>query len=145
MGLPLPKTSEEKMIFVDSNAFIAVRVTNHPLHGKALSISQHLIQEREELTTSNIVISEVFTILAMKFDKKLALQFGEEIHKKALSIIYIDNFYHQKAWQIFQKVKDKDVSFFDCTSFAVMESLGIKKVFSFDVDFSEYGFEVVKS
>jgi len=35
---------------------------------------------------------------------------------------------------------DKDFSFTDCTSFALMERLKIKTAFSFDAHFTQYGF-----
>jgi len=37
-----------------------------------------------------------------------------------------------KAWEIFEKYSDKDFSFTDCSSFAIMEMLKINNVFSFD-------------
>lgn len=131
------------MIFVDSNALIAIRNVNHPLHQKALFISRNLAQQRENLITTNIVISEAITILAMSVNKALAIQFGEEINSQRLPIVYIDQRYHQKAWEIFKQVKDKNVSFFDCTSFAVMRDLEIQKAFSFDKDFQTCGFETL--
>lgn len=126
------------MIFIDSNAFIAIRNKRHPLHGKAIRISSQII---EPLVCTNIVIAETLTILSMRVNKSIAIQFGKEIKQQNIQIVHIDEIYQEKAWNIFQKIKSKDVSFFDCTSFAVMESFNIKKVFSFDEDFKKYGFE----
>lgn len=138
MEIPL-----KEMIFADSNAFIAIRNLNHPLHRKALQTSHRLQKNKEEIITTNIVISEVLTILAMRVSKVLALEFGKEIIQLRPPVVYIDDLYHQRAWEIFQKIQSKNVSFFDCTSFAVMEDLDIKKAFSFDKDFEKYGFELV--
>lgn len=127
------------MIFIDSNVFIAIRNTHHPLHEKALRTSSII---SDNLITTNIVIAETLTVLSMRVNKLIAIEFGKEIIKQDIRIVHIDEHYHQKAWEIFQKIKSKNVSFFDCTSFAVMESLGIKKAFSFDEDFEKYGFEL---
>lgn len=132
------------MIFVDSNAFIALWNIDHPLYLKAKKISTLLKKENHHLITNNIVISEVFTILAMRVHKVLALKFEKEFTERNIPIIFITEFYHQKAWDIFKKIKDKNVNFFDCTSFAVMEHLGIKKAFSFDGDFPKYGFKLLR-
>ena len=144
MGIPLEKAKEKEMIFIDSNVFIASWNTDHPLYAKAKKISSRLLSEKQELITTNIVIAEVLTILSMRVHKELAIKFGKNFENLGIHLIFINDSYQKIAWEIFQKIKDKNVSFFDCTSFAVMESLGLKKVFSFDVDFAKYGFEVVE-
>lgn len=49
----------------------------------------------------------------------------------------------ERAWAIFQRYDDKVLSFTDCTSFAVMERLGINTAFSVDHDFKAVGYLVV--
>ena len=44
----------------------------------------------------------------------------------------------QKALQVFRRYSDHLFSFVDCTSFAVMERLGITYAFAFDSHFDEY-------
>ena len=44
----------------------------------------------------------------------------------------------QKALQVFRDYSDHLFSFVDCTSFAVMERLGINHAFAFDSHFDEY-------
>jgi predicted nucleic acid-binding protein len=41
---------------------------------------------------------------------------------------------------ILAQYTDKSWSYTDCTSFAVMERLGIATAFSFDYNFSQYGY-----
>jgi len=43
------------------------------------------------------------------------------------------------AWEVFRKFEDKDWSFTDCASYAVMERLGINKAFAFDHHFKQFG------
>ena len=46
----------------------------------------------------------------------------------------------QRARQIIVAYTDKDFTFTDATSFAVMERLRIGHAFTFDDDFRQYGF-----
>ena len=48
----------------------------------------------------------------------------------------------ERAWEIFLKYKDKDFSYTDCTSFAVMERLKIDTAFTFDSHFQTMKFQV---
>ena len=47
------------------------------------------------------------------------------------------------AWEIFAARADKRYSFTDCTSFAMMRRLGIRRAAALDDDFRREGFEVV--
>lgn len=130
------------MIFIDTSAFYALYKIDDKHHQKALKIAQNIFRSTDEHITTNIIITECLTLISMRVSKEKSLQLGKMILGSMMRIVFIDQPYHQKAFDIFQKIKDKDVSFADCTSFAVMESLGIKKAFSFDEDFEKYGFEL---
>jgi predicted nucleic acid-binding protein len=45
----------------------------------------------------------------------------------------------ESAWQFFRRYQDKDWSFTDCTSKAVLERLGIATAFAFDQHFRQFG------
>lgn len=125
-------------VFVDASAYLSVLNKKDSNHRKALKISQQFFKGGGELITSNIVIYEVCTVLSLRIDKKLAFEFRETLENSQTAVIYLNRQIENKAWEIFQKQTSKNVSFFDCTSFAVMEELGIKSVFSFDGDFKRY-------
>lgn len=50
-----------------------------------------------------------------------------------------------RAKAIVYRYDDKDFSFNDALSFTVMERLGIQRVFTFDNDFTQYGFLVLEA
>lgn len=133
------------MIFVDTSALFPLYNQSDTHHHDAVKIVQFLKAEEEEQITSNIIISEVLTLLSMRVNRQTAIDFGRELKESMLSIIFVEKELHNNAWQIFQKIKDKNVSFADCTSFAVMEHLGINKAFSFDIDFKKYGFKLLEA
>ena len=45
------------------------------------------------------------------------------------------------AWEWFDRYRDKDFSFTDCASFAVMKRLRVKTALTFDRHFTQAGFE----
>ncbi|MBI2933751.1 MAG: hypothetical protein HYY16_19075 [Planctomycetes bacterium] len=46
----------------------------------------------------------------------------------------------EAAWKLFKRYDDQVFSFTDCTSFAVMNKLGLKEAFTFDDGFRKVGF-----
>ena len=61
-----------------------------------------------------------------------------------VSIVTVKNEDEENAWKIFLQYKDKDFSYTDCTSFAVMESLKIDTAFSFDKHFQIMRFHLAQ-
>ena len=131
------------MIFIDTSAYYALYRIDDKHHQKALKIAKNILHSTDEQITTNIILTECLTLISMRVSKKESLQLGKIIHGSKARIVFINQHYHQKAFDIFQKITGKNVSFADCTSFAVMETLGIKKAFSFDEDFKKYGFELL--
>lgn len=125
-------------IFVDASAYLSVLNKKDSNHERALKVSEELFLGGGEFVTSNIVIYEVYTVLSLRVDKKLALDFKEIIDRNQTEVVYLNKKLDSLAWDIFQKQTSKNVSFFDCSSFAVMRDWGIRAVFSFDSDFKSY-------
>lgn len=128
------------MIFVDTGAWFALAVRNDPDHPAAM---RWLQQNREPLVTTDHVLAETATLIRMR-DKtarghRLAVRVGSSILRQQSAILQsVTSADLQKALQIFRVYSDHLFSFVDCTSFVVMESLGINYAFAFDSHFDEY-------
>lgn len=73
-----------------------------------------------------------------------AVEAGEVLRKSALvTIVSVDDESREKAWRLFKKYSDQDLSFADCTSFATMEKFRIGEAFSFDDDFRKVGYRCI--
>jgi hypothetical protein len=134
-------------LFTDTSAFIAIEDTDDENHTLALEYREK-IQHGEtpfiRLYTSNYILDESLTLLRMKCGHEVAVAFRETIEaSKLINILWVDEATEKIAWEIFKKNRDKDFSFTDCTSFALMKREAIHTAFTFDKHFSQYGFKVV--
>jgi hypothetical protein len=92
-----------------------------------------------KLVTSNFVLDETLTLLRMNLGHQAAVQFGEQVREsKIVEVVHITEVLEERAWQIFVKYSDKDYSFTDCTSFALMEERSLSDAFAFDKHFAQH-------
>lgn len=131
------------LVFVDASAFISSLVVNDSNHPRAKKISAELEKEKAQLVTTNMVIAEVLTVLSMRQEKQLALQFGERLRQGGIEVAHPNPDHFEKAWNIFKREKSKNLSFVDCMSFTVIQLFHIPSVFSFDRQFRNRGYTVL--
>jgi len=130
-------------IFVDTSAFVALYDKKDQYHHKATAYFESLDPNSIQLHTSNYVVDETITRIRIQDGHKSAVEFGKHFFiSKIFHKHYVGQDAEKEAFTLFGKYSDKDLSFTDCTSFALMKRLGIKKAFSFDDDFANVGFEV---
>lgn len=126
--------------FVDTAAFLAIENRRDVHHKPALDFRKEALEAGESLITTDYVLDESYTIIRLRASHTVAVQFGEDIFSsRILQVEYITQEILAKAWQIFKTFADKDFSFTDCTSFALMEQLYIDIAFTFDEHFKQYG------
>jgi predicted nucleic acid-binding protein len=128
------------VIFVDTGAWIAVAVRDDPDHEAAM---RWLGRNREPLTTTGYVLAETATLIRMR-DKsarghRLAVRVASSILRQRTAILQsVTASDLQNALRVFRRYSDHLFSFVDCTSFAVMDRLGITYAFALDTHFEEY-------
>lgn len=82
---------------------------------------------------------ESLTILSQRKSRQLAIEFGRSVkEEESIKIIRIDEIFEEFSWQIFQKTKEKDLSFVDCSTLAVLENEKIDYLISFDKHFNRF-------
>jgi hypothetical protein len=131
-------------IFVDTSWFKAFLDPADDFHSQ--SERQYLmIKDRNtHLVTSNYIVDETLTLLRVRKNLELSLQFRDMLMgmSHSLKLIRVTSQDEFKAWDWFPKNWSK-LSFTDCTSFAVMERLELKDVATFDQHFAQVGFNVI--
>lgn len=130
-------------LFVDSSAFVALRSVEDPSHNQAVALLQRTGDEHAELVTSNFIIAESITVISQKVSQWDAVDFREH-DLAAIRVVRITEELEDQAFEIFRNLTSKNVSFIDCTSFAVMRSLGFTTAFAFDEHFTQQGFTLLR-
>ena len=131
------------MIFVDSGAWIALVSQGDQHYNDAVTIFNDLIQQRTQLLTTDYVIDETATRLRYKVNHSIAVQFLNLIESSKvtgrLTVTEIDSALFQEAERLFRQYDTAELSFTDCTSFAVCQQYNISEAFAFDQDFTIIG------
>jgi len=83
-----------------------------------------------------VIDEAVSTALVRTRKYELAQDLGSHIISSArITKIFVNEEIFQNAWKKFVALKEKALSFTDCTSLAIMETKKIKQILSFDSDF----------
>jgi uncharacterized protein len=126
------------MIFLDSSFLISVEVETDQNHSKAIKIRDEIInKEFGETIISDYIFDEIITVTFNKTkDLKKAIIVGNNL-KKSANMIKIDEDAFDEAWEIFKYQEKTSLSFTDCTILALMQSMNIKHIATFDEDFKK--------
>lgn len=118
-------------IFIDTSFLCAFYNKNDSQFDKSNTYIELL--NNRKLYTSNFVLLEAYTVLSQRVSKKVALEFGKIINDiEGITTIRIDESTENNAWEIFEKITDKDMSYVDCSSIAIMHEYSIKQILTFD-------------
>jgi uncharacterized protein len=132
------------MVFFDTGAWVAIADESDQYAEQAGRIYTRLVLKREQLVTSDLVLIETYNLLLRTIGNKATRDFADKLKIiSSLQIVTVTQTDSARAWKILEKYSDKEFSFTDCTSFALMERLKIKFVFAFDSHFKQFGFTLL--
>jgi uncharacterized protein len=128
-------------VFVDTGAFVALVDADDRNHQVAKRFVRGLAKRGRSLVTSTYVFDEAVTLIRLRVGHAAAVGFGERLFRtRWCRIVDIDEDLRRTAWDLFVRYDDQTFSFTDCTSFALMRSMGLTEAFAFDGDFAAAGF-----
>lgn len=132
-------------IFVDTSAWDAIEDSGDRYHTVALLFKEELVQQRARLYVTNFVLDESYTLLLYNIGYTRTVAFKRTLDLMRaggiLVVVHVSEALEQAARTVFERFnQDKEWSFTDCTSKAVMDHLGIRQVFAFDHHFDQMGF-----
>ena len=126
----------DDILFVDTDAFLSYFSSKDPHHKKA----RRIINAASKIIITDYLYDEILTLARRRLGIEPSIQIMHYIgDNRDIEIIIVAEKDKNIAKGIFEKYKDKDFSFTDCTSFAVIQRLGFKNILSFDKHFQQYG------
>jgi predicted nucleic acid-binding protein len=129
-----------KVVFVDTGAFYAALNRKDKYHQEAVQLFTRAVEEEWQLVTSNSVVAETHALILTRLGRDLAADWLRAVPAVVVRVTEEDE---NKARRIIFSYHDKEFSYCDATSFAVMERMRIREVMAFDPHFTQYGKFVV--
>ncbi|MGI8784232.1 MAG: type II toxin-antitoxin system VapC family toxin [Acidobacteriota bacterium] len=128
-----------KRVFVDTAAWYAFVRADDPDHDVVKSAMERW---ETRLVTSNFVFDEVITLVRARLGHSTALAVGKALLEPGVAeLVRIAVEDEEEAWKLFSRHSDKHYSFTDCTSFALMQRLGLETAITTDRHFRQAGFD----
>jgi uncharacterized protein len=127
------------LIFVDSSFWVALRFERDARHGEARDLlARH---GDSSLVTSNRVRGETWTFLRRRTGHDAATQYLNALEQtRRLQVVFVSREVEDAALGWLRRHDEREYSFVDATSFALMRSLRIREALAFDGDFQAAGF-----
>jgi hypothetical protein len=131
-----------KAIFVDTGFWLALFNKRDERHDLARQSIEGF--KSNKLVITDFIVYETITFLnASVKNHQLAMIFLEFIEDlDNIKVFDVDKHLKEAAMEIFKKYSDKNFSFTDCVSFAVMDKFNIYEVFTFDDHFKQMGYTI---
>lgn len=127
------------MVFVDTSALIAGLNRDDENHRAADGTWKRLVSEETVLTTTNYVVVECTALIQGRLGMGAVRGFVEEM-MPLLQVEWIAEDLHRAATVALLAANRRSLSLVDLTSFETMRRLGIRRAFTFDRHFGDYGF-----
>jgi predicted nucleic acid-binding protein len=126
-------------MLVDTGAWYALADRSDRHHKRARGF---YLEEapKGRLVTTDLIVAEGWSLIAAHLGRPAAVTFWETLRTTRISILPLDAVDLEAAWRILQAFPDQTFSFTDCTSFALMERIGVHEAFAFDSHFLVYRF-----
>lgn len=126
---------------MDSAGFFALWDAGDEHHAAAVRLQASLVRQRRRFVTTEYVVDETVTLLRMRHSHAAAVDFLDTIERsEALRLEWIGPERFRAAGALFRKHADKEWSFTDCVSFAMMREMRVREAFTTDYHFEQAGF-----
>jgi uncharacterized protein len=130
-------SAEMTPVFLDSSFWIALRAITDVNHESARHVAAAMAARRVSLLTTLLVFSEIHAYFCrmIKIREQIITDFW---HRGVIQLEPVSFPDQQAALAILGQYQDKDFSFCDASSFAVMQRLKIRRAVSFDQHFHQF-------
>ena len=127
------------MIFVDTSFWVAMQLPDDAHHPAAAALLR--AHAADPLATSNQVRGETWTFLRRRAGHRWAVRFLDHLERSPrVEVLGVDEEAEGEALRWLRRHNEREYSFVDATSFAVMRKRRIREALAFDGDFAAAGF-----
>jgi uncharacterized protein len=127
------------VIFVDSSFWIGLGMLKDERHAEAEALYDH--HAGGSLITSNHVRGETWTYLRRRAGHHAAVDFLDRLERtRRAAVIFVAPALEDEALHWLRRHDEREYSFVEATSFALMRSMRIREALAFDGDFAAAGF-----
>jgi uncharacterized protein len=132
-------------VFIDTGAFVARYLKKDSLHTKATALWLKIEKAPVQCIVSPLVIHEVATLLSRRANPLFAAEKIRSIYLSSrFRILRSDNDMEIEALRVMEKYADLPLSYADALSISIMREYNIKRIFTFDDDFTVVGFSAFR-
>ena len=122
------------VIIIDASVFVAYANKDDIHNKRAQEITRLIIAGRYgRALTTDYIFDETISVVLRKSNKINAVELGNYILNSEIHVAKIDSSIFEESWNLFKKFEN--FSFTDCTTLAIMKTLGIKDIATFDKEF----------
>lgn len=131
-------------VFVDTGGWMACADGADPAHAACTAARDATLEAGRALITTDFVVDETLTLIRFRLGLAAANAWWQQIDGSArLRWERVENDRFERARHLFFQYRDKDLSFTDCTSIAVMRELKLTTVITTDRHFHRVGFDIL--
>ncbi len=131
------------MRFADTSFWFSLQERHDRHHRVASALARE--QRRGRVVTSNQVVGETWTLLRRRSGHRASVGFIDRLARLPnLEVVHIDEESEDRAWRWLRQHDEREYSFVDATSFAVMRARGLRSALAFDADFAAAGLEELR-
>jgi uncharacterized protein len=141
------RLSGRDSVFIDASAFYAIADPNERRnHSVAVARYNKFLNGNLRMYTSNFILAETHALILNRTRRSdIALNFLLNTYNSPnIMMVYVTLQDEEKARDILTRYSDKLFTYTDATSFSIMERLKITNAFTFDSDYQQYGWILLK-
>jgi predicted nucleic acid-binding protein len=127
-------------VLADTSAVYALMDRDDAFHRKAVAILRAMPRKGQTPLLTNFILAESHALLLCRLGAPFARRWLLEQAWRVEAVLPRDE---EAAKDIVRRYADKEFSYTDATSFAVMERLGIAAAFGCDIHFKQYGLQLL--
>ena len=133
-------------VFVDTGGWMACADRADPAYASCRAARDSALEAGQTLITTDFVVDETLTLIRFRLRLSAANAWWQQIDRSArVRWERVEHDRFETARHLFFQYRDKDLSFTDCTSIAVMRELKLTTVLTTDRHFHQMGFDMVPS